>query len=236
MQLSLYHLTHSRSQRILWLLEELNLPYQLKIYTQHILEHEDAELKQFNPEAKFPTLVMTDLLDQTTTVLTESSAIIEYLSFSTQKFAIQGLNQQEIIDFYFWKNFADSNFMPKLALKQIFYQLVQRTPFPIHILTRLLKHGFDRGFLNHTLAQQLQSIHLQLKNKAWIAGGSFTIADLLLWFPLKACFELHPRYQKFTEIQRYLLQIESKPAFQTALMKGQWSAETFKSYWSKADQ
>ena len=75
MNLTLYHLKQSRSQRTLWLLEELNLPYDLKIYQQHISENEDDELKQFNPAAKFPTLVLRDDINTIPIVLTESSAI-----------------------------------------------------------------------------------------------------------------------------------------------------------------
>lgn len=231
---TLYHLKNSRSQRVLWLLEELNLPYQLKIYHQHLLECEEDELKQYNPNAKFPTLVLFDDVQQTQTVLTETSAIVEYCSHQANLYGIQHLNQQEIIDYYFWKNFADSNFMPNLALKQIFKKLVQRTPFPIHIMTGLIKRGFDRGFLNPTLEQQLIMVDSQLQHHEWITGQHFNIADILLWFPLKACVELNQRYQQYPEIQRYITQIESRPAFKTASVKGQWSAQTFSEYWSSA--
>lgn len=235
MNLTLYHLKQSRSQRTLWLLEELNLPYDLKIYQQHISENEDDELKQFNPAAKFPTLVLRDDINTIPIVLTESSAIAEYCSHLTQLLGIQKLSHHEIIDYYFWKNFADSSFMQNLTLKQIFTKIVFHTPFPIRILTRLIKRGFDHGFLNQSLEQQLQMIDSQLQNHLWITGEHFTIADILLWFPLKACIELDRKYQQHPEIQRYLAQIESRPAFKTALVKGRWSAQTFQEYWSGAN-
>ncbi|RZG46728.1 glutathione S-transferase family protein [Acinetobacter wuhouensis] len=234
MQLTLYHLKNSRSQRILWLLEELDLPYQLKVYQQHILENDADELKKINPHAKFPTLVLANATQQTPIVLTETSAIAEYCSHQANVYGIQHLNQQEIIDYYFWKNFADSNFMPNLALKQMFRKLVQRTPFPMHIMTGLIKRGVDRGFLNPTLEQQLTMIDSQLQHHEWITGQHFTIADILLWFPLQACVQLNQKYQQYPEIKRYLIQIESRPAFKTALVKGQWSAQTFQEYWSSA--
>lgn len=231
---TLYHLKNSRSQRILWLLEELNLPYQLKIYHQHLLEQQEDELKQYNPNAKFPTLVLFDDIQQTQTVLTESSAIVEFCSHYCHLYGLEQLVHQEIIDFYFWKNFADSSFMPNLALKQIFKKIVLHTPFPVRLFSCLIKRGFDHGFLNLTLEQQLKMVDSQLHKYEWISSQHFTIADILLWFPLKACFELDQRYQQYPEIQRYLIQIESRPAFQKALAKGQWSAQTFSEYWSSA--
>ncbi|WP_010112517.1 glutathione binding-like protein [Acinetobacter sp. P8-3-8] len=234
MHLTLYHLVQSRSQRILWLLEELNLNYNLKIYQKHIYENQHDELKQLNKFAQFPTVLISENEQTSSTVLTETAAIADYLSYVTQQLGIQYLSAQEIIDFYFWKNFSESNFMPNLALKQIFSRIVQRTPFPIHYLAQFFKYAFDQGFLNKTLHQQMQMIEQQLATHTWIAGEHFTIADILLWFPLQACFELDTDFQRYSEIQRYLLQIQSRPAFQTALKKGQWSAPVFQKYWSNA--
>lgn len=234
MHLTLYHLIQSRSQRILWLLEELGLDYDLKTYKKHLDENQHDELKQFNPFAQFPTLLIADHQQASPVVLTETAAIIDYLSHKTQQLGIQELQAQEVIDFYFWKNFSETNFMPNLALKQIFSRIVQRTPFPLHYLARLFKHAFDRGFLNKTLHQQMQLIEQQLQTQTWITGETFTIADIQLWFPLQACFELDLDFQQYSAIQRYLLQIQSRPAFQIALTKGQWSAQVFQKYWSNA--
>lgn len=234
MHLTLYHLVQSRSQRILWLLEELNLDYDLKIYQTHLDENQQDELKQLNPFAQFPTLLISDNQHPSSIVLTETAAIADYLSYATQQLEIHGLQTQQVIDFYFWKNFSETNFMPNLALKQIFSRIVQRTPFPVHYLAQFFKYAFDQGFLNKTLHRQVQMIEQQLAAQVWIAGENFTIADILLWFPLQACFELDADFQQYSEIQRYLLQIQSRPAFQTALKKGQWSAPVFQKYWSNA--
>ena len=234
MHLTLYHLVQSRSQRILWLLEELNLDYDLKIYQKHLDKNQQDELKKLNPFAQFPTLLISNNQHSSSTVLTETSAIADYLSYATQQLGIQELQTQQVIDFYFWKNFSESNFMPNLALKQIFSRIVQRTPFPVHYLAQFFKYAFDQGFLNKTLHQQMQMIEQQLSTYTWIAGENFTIADILLWFSLQACFELDADFQQYSEIQHYLLQIQSRPAFQTALKKGQWSAQVFQKYWSNA--
>ncbi|OTG66648.1 glutathione binding-like protein [Acinetobacter silvestris] len=124
--------------------------------------------------------------------------------------------------------------MPDLALKQIFTTIVARTLLLIRPVTQLLKFGFDLGYLNNALNQHMQKIDEHLKTHPYIAGQHFTNADLLLWFPLFACTQSNPAFEQLQHIQRYLLQIQSRPAFQRALAKGQWSASTFQSYWSKA--
>lgn len=65
----------------------------------------------------------------------------------------------------------------------------------------------------------------------WFAGDQFTTADILMWFPLLACSQ---KCSQFKNIQRYLTQIENRPAFKNALIKGQWSASTFQTYWAIA--
>lgn len=180
-------------------------------------------------------LVITNEQNQLFDTLTETSAIAEYLSYTYRRLGLDEMDQNEIRDYYFWKNFADSNFMPNLALKQIFKQLVLRTPFPFRSLTKIIKQGFDRGFLNTTLEQQLQLINIQLEKYPYIAGSHFSIADILLWFPLKACVELDPKFKNLVPIQNYLSQIENRPAFKNAALKGQWSVDTFTTYWSSSN-
>ncbi len=164
----------------------------------------------------------------------ETAAIADYLSYLFHELSIAQLSQQEIQHFYYWKNFAEATLMPDLALKQVFAAIVTRTPWAVRFVSQCLKFGFDRGYLNHTLNQHLQMMDQHLKDHSYVAGQQFTIADLLLWFPLLACTQSNPAFESLPHIQRYLLQIQSRPAFQRALAKGQWSASTFQSYWSKA--
>ena len=138
------------------------------------------------------------------------------------------------VQFSFWKNFADASFMPNLALKQIFAQIAQRTPLPLRPVSWCFKQGFNLGYLDQAIAAQLDSIEQHLSKHAWLAGGSFSIADILLWFPLQACAAAHPEFMQYPHCRHYLAQIESRPAFQQALLKGQWSDAQFKQYWAKA--
>ncbi|TCB68359.1 hypothetical protein E0H81_02540 [Acinetobacter terrestris] len=73
-----------------------------------------------------------------------------------------------------------------------------------------------------------------LKNHIYLTGNHFSIADLLLWFPLLACTQSNTAFKSLQHIQCYLQQIQNRPAFQRAAEKGQWSALEFELYWSKA--
>ena len=145
------------------------------------------------------------------------------------------LDGAALVDYCYWKNFAEATFMPNLALKQIFSQLAIRTPWLIRFIPRAIQYGFNQGYLNPLLQQQMQMINQHLSTQLWVAGSQLTIADILLWFPLHACTHLNERYMHYPAINSYLQQIEDRPAFQRALSKGQWSASIFKQYWAEAN-
>ena len=234
MHIRLFHKTNSRSQRIVWLLEELKLDYELVFCDNNPSDQNLAYIKHPHRLAKFPTVQIYENDGSDVITLAETAAIADYLSYLFHELSIAQLSQQEIQHFYYWKNFAEATLMPDLALKQIFAAIVARTPWAIRFVSQLLKFGFDRSYLNHTLNQHLQMMDQHLKDHRYVAGQQFSIADLLLWFPLLACTQSNPAFESLAHIQRYLLQIQSRPAFQRALEKGQWSASTFQSYWSKA--
>lgn len=234
MHIRLFHKTNSRSQRILWLLEELKLDYELVFCDNNPSDQNLAHIKHPLRLAKFPTVQIYENDGSDVITLAETAAIADYLSYLFHDLGIAQLSHQEIQHFYYWKNFAEATLMPDLALKQIFAAIVARTPWAVRFVSQCLKFGFDRGHLNHTLNQNLQIIDQHLKDHSYVAGQQFTIADLLLWFPLLACTQSNPAFESLEHIQRYLLQIQSRPAFQRALEQGQWSASTFQSYWSKA--
>ncbi|WP_347018699.1 glutathione binding-like protein [Acinetobacter calcoaceticus] len=226
MQIRLFHLQNSRSQRIIWFLEELGLNYELIIKY-----HSDVDENKNSPHqlSKFPTI---EIIEQGEfSILAETSAILDYLSHLHPQLGQNNLLSQHLQNFYYWKNYCEATFIPDLVLKQIFHQIAQRTPFPIRFIPKLLKYGFDQGYLNQSLQRQMSMIDKHLEHHLWFAGDQFTIADILMWFPLLACSQ---NYSQFKHIQRYLTQIENRPAFKNALIKGQWSASTFNAYWTIA--
>ncbi|AUT35108.1 glutathione S-transferase family protein [Acinetobacter pittii] len=226
MRIRLFHLQNSRSQRIIWFLEELGLNYELTIK-----DHSGIDKDKNSPHqlSKFPTI---EIIEQgKTSILAETSAILDYLSHLHPQLGPNSLLSQQLQNFYYWKNYSEATFIPDLVLKQIFHQIVKRTPFPVRFIPKFLKYGFDQGYLNQSLQRQMSMIDKHLEHHLWFAGDQFTTADILMWFPLLAC---SPNYRQFKHIQRYLAQIENRPAFKNALIKGRWSASTFKAYWTTA--
>ncbi len=226
MQIRLFHLQNSRSQRIIWFLEELGLNYKLIIKY-----HSDEDKNNNSPHqlSKFPTI---EIIEQgKTSILAETSAILDYLSHLHPQLCPNSLSSQQLQNFYYWKNYSEATFIPDLVLKQIFHQIAKRTPFPVRFVPKLLKYGFDQGYLNQSLQRHMNMIDKHLERHLWFAGDQFTTADILMWFPLLVC---SPNYRQFKHINRYLAQIENRPAFKNALIKGRWSASTFNAYWTTA--
>jgi glutathione S-transferase len=232
MQIQLYHKPNSRSQRIVWLLEEFGLDYDILVCGT--LDHANTrQLQQAHPLAKFPAVKITKL--EQSVFLSETSAIAEWFSTHQQGLGTMNLDGAALVDYCYWKNFAEATFMPNLALKQILSQLAIRTSWLIRFIPRAMQYGFNQGYLNPLLQQQMQIINQHLSTQLWVAGSQLTIADILLWFPLHACTHLNERYMHYPAINSYLQQIENRPAVQRALSKGQWSASIFKQYWAEAN-
>ncbi|MDF9290811.1 glutathione binding-like protein, partial [Klebsiella pneumoniae] len=120
-------------------------------------------------------------------ILAETSAILDYLSHLHPQLGPNSLLSQQLQNFYYWKNYSEATFIPDLVLKQIFHQIVKRTPFPVRFIPKFLKYGFDQGYLNQSLQRQMSMIDKHLEHHLWFAGDQFTTADILMWFPLLAC-------------------------------------------------
>ena len=216
----LHHLQNSRSQRILWLLEELELSYELKLY-------DATQARQTN--LKFPTL---DIPHDTQTIrLTESSAIVEYLCQLCQKLIIPH-DHTQYWNFCFYSHYSDASLMPNLALKQVFQHIKQQTPLLVRIVSLAFQGAFNHAYLNPELHRQLKEIDTHLSAHAYFAGDVFSYADILMWFPLYAASYATPQFAQYQSIQHYFTQIQSRPAFNAAMARGQWSASYFEHYWS----
>ena len=220
-QIQLFHKPNSRSQRIIWLFEELQLPYELCF--EHL-----PETAQSAAAVKYPTVKISNTASLFE--LTESSAIAEYFSQQEQRLIISP-ESESFKNYCFYKNFADASFMPNLALKQVFSQIVQKTPWPVRFISLAFKSAFNEAYLNPELKRQLDQLEQHLQQQRWLAGNSLSIADILLWFPLCACQYAVSQFHHYIALNHYLRQIESRPAFQQACAKGQWSAQEFERYW-----
>lgn len=227
MEISLFHLNNSRSQRIIWLLEELSLSY--KIIPSHSVN--TVNIPDMYLPLKYPTIEIK--CPDSSFFLTESSAILEFFSQRYPDLNPQNKDLKKMADFLFWKNFADASFMPNLVLKQIFGQIVQKTPLLFRPISWGFKTAFNKGYLDKAITEQLIRIEQHLSHNDWFAGDEFSILDILLWFPLQVCQKASKEFN-YQNINRYLVQIHNRPAFQRSLIKGNWSENHFMKYWQSA--
>ena len=122
--------------------------------------------------------------------------------------------------------------MPNLALKQVFQHIKQQTPLLVRFVSLAFQSSFNRAYLNPELDRQLKEIDIHLSTHAYFAGDVFSYADILMWFPIYAASYATPQFAQYQSIQHYFTQKQSRPAFNAAMARGQWSASYFEHYWS----
>ncbi|CAO1619426.1 unnamed protein product [Sympodiomycopsis kandeliae] len=226
-QLIVHHLNNSRSQRILWLLEELGTPYELKIYQRGADLRAPKELKDVHQLGKSPVITTEE-----GKVIAESGAIVEYIIRRYGNGRCKPTSEDDTIDDSFWSHFAEGSLMPPLVMKLIFGIVPSQAPFFVRPLVKAVMSGLETGFLHPQLQSLIQFVSQGLEKKApggkgWFAGGDSqgepTMADYMMLFPLEAIVKgnrVPPGTQGMDAIKAYIDAVHSRPAYQRALEKG----------------
>lgn len=225
-----YHLINSRSQRIIWLLEELGLEYEI-IFCDRDPKTRMAEksLEQIHPLGKAPILVDTTTYEIT---LAETGAIVDYLidRYDDKRLTPQS-GSIEKTSYYYWKNFSEGSFMPNLAMKQVFARITQMSPFLVRPILMLIEKAVTQRYINPTLHSELDYIERHLMQYQWFAGSEFSAADVLMTFLLEAtCVSIATKDQ-YPKIVAYIELARARPAYQRAVKSGKWSMTAFEQYW-----
>jgi glutathione S-transferase len=214
----IHHLNNSRSQRVLWLLEELGVPYEVKRYERDPKTMlAPPELKAVHPLGKSP--VITDA-DRT---LAESGAVIEYLvdRYGEGRF-VPPAGTPERLRYTYWLHYAEGSAMPPLLLKLIFDR-VESAPMPFFVkpIARGIAHKVKSTFIEPQLETHFAYMEAELGKTPWFAGDAFTAADIQMSFPLEAA----QARAGLTQASRphlfdFLARIHARPAYRRALEKG----------------
>lgn len=225
-----YHLINSRSQRIIWLLEELELEYEI-IFCNRNPKTGTAEksLEQIHPLGKAPILV-----DDTGggITLAETGAIVDYLIEQYGNgLLIPQSGTKEKVFYHYWKNFSEGSLMPNLALKQVFARITSMSPFLVRPILMLIEKAVNQRYINPTLHSELAYIEQHFKQYKWIASSEFSAADVLMTFLLEAICVSIAKKDQYPSIFKYLDQAHLRPSYQRAINRGQWSNSTFEQYW-----
>jgi glutathione S-transferase len=215
--LIVHHLNNSRSQRVLWLLEELGLDYEVKRYDRDPATMlAPPELRAVHPLGKSPVVVDGD------NVLAESGAILEYLvETHGQGRLAPAADTPERLRYGYWMHYAEGSAMPPLLLKLVFDRVgTARMPFFVKPVARAITAKARDSFIQPQIDLHLDFMEGELGRSLWFAGDQFTAADIQMSFPLEAAHArggldvLRPR------LMEYLARIHARPAYQRALARG----------------
>ncbi len=212
-----HHLNNSRSQRILWLLEELGIPYEIKFHERDPKTMlAPASLKAVHPLGKSPVIVDGDV------TVAESGAIVEYLlERYGQGRLIPAAGTPERLKYTYWLHFAEGSAMPPLLLKLIFDRIeTGPMPFFIRPIARGIAQKVKGAFIQPQITRQLDYMEAEIAKTGWFAGSQFSAADIQMSFPLEAAAARGGLDASRPQLMAWLKRIHALPAYQRALEKG----------------
>ena len=213
--LTVHHLNNSRSQRVLWLLEELGVPYEIVRYQRQPDMRAPKELRAVHPLGKSP--VITD----NGNTIAESGAICEYLigTYGNGRL-IPPPNTPERLRYTYWLHYAEGSAMSPLLLKLLFTLMPRRTPALLRPLVRKVCNQALTTLVNPQLKQHMDYWESELSKSEWFAGGEFTAADIQMSFPLEAAAARAGLEQGHPKAMTFVERIHARPAYKRALEKG----------------
>jgi glutathione S-transferase len=221
--LTVHHLETSRSQRVLWLLEELGVPYELEVYRRDPATRlAPPALKAIHPLGKSP--VVTD--DGET--VAESGAIIEYL---VEKYGARGQGElahlqpppgtPEYRQCRYWMHYAEGSLMNWLVMKLVFVTIPKRPmPFFARPIARALSAKVQATLIDPNLQAALGFIENHLAIHRWFAGPSLTMADFQMSFAVEALLARATDAGHYPRLHEYQARMRARPAYQRAEAKG----------------
>jgi glutathione S-transferase len=221
--ITVHHLETSRSQRVLWLLEELGVPYELKIYKRNpVTRLAPPELKKIHPLGKSPVITDGDL------VVAESAAILEYL---VERYGAQAQGEAaklttqpgtpEHMQARFWMHFAEGSLMNWLVMKLVFMTIpTQPMPFFVKPIAREICKKVQKQLIDPNLSTSTAFMEDHLSKHSWFAGDRITLADFQMSFAVSALMSRADDAARCPKLAAYVKRMEARPAYQRALAKG----------------
>jgi glutathione S-transferase len=212
-----HHLNNSRSQRVLWLLEELGLDYEIKRYQRDPKTMlAPPSLEAVHPLGKSPVITDGDV------TLAESGAIIDYLAERYGGGRLRPMSgSPERLRYTYWMHYAEGSAMPPLLLKLIFDR-VETGPMPFFArpIARAIANKVKGGFIEPNIKRHLDFMEAELVKSEWFAGREFSAADVQMSFPLEAARARGGLNESRPKLMAFLARIHARPAYQKALEKG----------------
>jgi len=215
--LVVHHLENSRSQRILWALEELGVPYEVKRYERNKKTSLAPDsLRKIHPLGKSPVMTNDNI------TVAESGAIIEYLvgKYGNGLLAVNN-DEDQLRAYQYWLHFAEGSLMPPLLLKLVFDK-VRKSPMPFFAkpIAQSISRKVMKSFVGPNIKNNLAFIEDYLAAHEWFAGNKLTGADIQMSFPLEASVASGVADNQYPNIIAYVKRIHARTAYQKALAAG----------------
>lgn len=214
--ITVHHLENSRSQRVLWLLEELGLDYGIERYERDpkTMLAPDS-LFRVHPLGKSPVIEDGD------DTIAESGAVIEYLVERYDNGRLRPAPATgALLQYRYWLHYAEGSLMPWLLMKLVFDRLDKPPmPFVLRPVAGLIAAGIDTKFIGPRLGQHFGFIDSHLSENDWFAGPSMTAADIQMSFPLEAA-QQRTDLQRYPNILAFVSRIHALETYQRALQRG----------------
>jgi glutathione S-transferase len=214
--ITLHHLEKSQSIRILWLLEELGAPYEVKLYDRDPVSRlAPAEYKAVSPLGTAPVITDGDV------TLAETNAIVDYILDRHDDGRLRPKpGTPERAKYLFWFHTAQGSLQPLLTNKFVMMALTTRSPFLMRPVAKALVGALDKGFFGPRLAALFREIEKALGESKWFAGDSLTAADMVMGYSMELCVHRggmdeasHPN------AFRFLKQMREYPSYVRAMEK-----------------
>ncbi|WP_372706715.1 glutathione S-transferase family protein [Brevundimonas sp.] len=214
--ITVHHLNDSRSQRILWLLEELGEPYEVKRYQRDARTMlAPPELRAIHPLGKSP------VLDDGAACVAETGAIIEYLLETHPGSGLRpATGSAQGRRFTYWLHYAEGSAMTPLLLKLIFAAIPKRVPFLARGVARGISKGVGANLIDPQIAAHTAWWEAELTKSEWFAGDDFSAADIMMSFPVEAAGSRVGYGDDKPRLKAFLTAIHARPAYQRALERG----------------
>ncbi|ALF60430.1 glutathione S-transferase [Psychrobacter urativorans] len=216
--LHLHHLKNSRSFRILWLLEELEVDYKLTCYERNKAYLAPESLKKIHPLCHAPVLEVDNR------AIVESGFIIEYLlkHYDTEKqFKPADDNEAAWEAYTFWLHFAEASVMPLLVMRLVFTKVVAKSPMLIRPISRAIRRQVENSVIKGNLTKMLTMMEQQLQDNHWFAGEAFSAADIQMYVPVVAANAGKGLDKvKYANLLNWLNRCQERAAFKRAEAKG----------------
>ena len=215
--ITVHHLNNSRSQRVLWLLEELGLAYEVRRYQRDAKTMlAPPELRAVHPLGKSPVIQDGEV------TLAESGAILEYLvGRHGNGRLIPAAGTPERLRYTYWMHFAEGSAMPPLLMKLVFDR-IEKAPMPFFVrpVARAIARRARGSFVQPNIDRSLDFMEGELANSDWFAGAEFSAADIQMSFPLEAARVRAGLDAKRPRLMSFLERIHARPAYRRAIDKG----------------